>query len=316
VVREHLDVLTNWYVRRSRDRFWAGDHDAIDTMHTVLSVLVRVAAPLLPFISEAIHEGMNDGAPAGTSVHLLDWPTVDELPSNDDLVTSMDLVRDVCSATLSVRKAHQLRVRLPLSSVTVATPDADRLAAFTDVIADEVNVRSVVLTSDVASVATEQLQLVPAKLGPRLGKDVQTVIKAHKAGDWSVDGDTVVVGGFTLESGEYHRALVAGDDQASAGLAHAAGVIALDIDVTDELEVEGRARDLVRLVQQARRDADLDVSDRIELTIEADQPWLDAVAAHESLITGETLAMSVASVLRIDDAGADPLITVSRTTTN
>ena len=94
----------------------------------------------------------------------------------------MDLVRDVCSATLSVRKAHQRRVRLPLNSVTVASADADRLADFVDVIADEVNVRRVELTTDVASVATERLQLVPAKLGPRLGKDVQQVIKAHKTG--------------------------------------------------------------------------------------------------------------------------------------
>ncbi len=156
-------------------------------------------------------------------------------------------------------------MRLPLNSVTVASADADRLGDFVDVIADEVNVRSVELTTDVGSVATERLQLVPAKLGPRLGKDVQQVIKAHKAGDWTVDGDEVIVGGVALEAGEYSLELVASGDQASAGLGAHAGVIALDIDVTDELEVEGRARDLVRLVQQARREADLDVSDRIEL---------------------------------------------------
>ena len=301
-VREYLDVLTNWYVRRSRSRFWAGDHDAIDTMHTVLSMLVRVTAPLLPFISEAMHEGLHDGPDSGDqSVHLLDWPTVDELPANSELVESMDLVREVCSATLSVRKANKRRVRLPLQTLTVATEGAERLAPFRDVIADEVNVRDVVLTSDVASIATEKLQLVPKALGPRLGKDVQNVIKAHKSGDWSVVDGAVTVGGVELLDGEYSLDLVAddsvGEGVASTGLSRAGGVVALDIEVTDELEVEGRARDLVRLVQQARRDADLHVSDRIELTVIASAPWIAAIERHRELIATETLAVNVLATM-------------------
>ena len=310
IVREHLDVLTNWYVRRSRGRFWSGDHDAIDTMHTVLSVLARATAPLLPLLSEEIYGGLH-GVDGATSVHLTDWPTLDELPADDDLVDTMDLVRDVCSATLSVRKAHQRRVRLPLNSVTVAAPDADRLADFVDVIADEVNVRRVDLTTDVASVATERLQLVPAKLGPRLGKDVQQVIKAHKGGDWSNDDGVVTVGGVILEPGEYSLELVASGDQASAGLGAHAGVIALDIEVSDELEVEGRARDLVRLVQQARRDADLDVSDRIDLVVTATDLWIDAMETHRELIAGETLATSVHTERILSEEGAEPVITVA-----
>ncbi|BAN02269.1 isoleucine--tRNA ligase [Ilumatobacter coccineus] len=305
-VRTYLDVLTNWYVRRSRSRFWEGDHDAIDTLHTVLSTLTRLAAPLLPFISEAISDGLHGDE---SSVHLADWPAVDELPADDELVASMDLARDVCSSTLSVRKAHQRRVRLPLSSVTVASPDAERLADFAGLIADEVNVRHVELTSDVSSVASEELKLVPAKLGPRLGKDVQTVIKAHKQGDWSVDGDVVVVGGVELVEGEYTLEQVASDDQASTGLGSHAGVVALDIVVTPELELEGRARDLVRLVQQARRDADLHVSDRIDLTVTAGPEWIEALDAHEGLVASETLSTSVTGVA--DESAAEPVITVA-----
>jgi isoleucyl-tRNA synthetase len=312
VVRNYLDVLTNWYVRRSRDRFWTGDHDAIDTLHTVLSILTRVSAPLLPLVAEEIHSGLH-GTDHASSVHLTRWPDPDELPVDADLVDTMDLVRDVCSATLSVRKAHQRRVRLPLNSVTIAADDADRLADFVDVIADEVNVRHVVLTNDVASVATERLQLVPARLGPRLGKDVQQVIRAHKAGDWSVDGDRVTVGGVVLEPGEYTLDLVASDDRASAQLSAHGGVIALDVDVTEELEIEGRARDLVRLVQQARRDAGLDVSDRIELTVTAGEPWIAAVAAHERLIASETLAVSVRTEPVAGGVEIDPVITVIAT---
>ena len=309
IVRDYLDVLTNWYIRRSRDRFWAGDADAIDTMHTVLSVLTRVIAPLLPLVAEEIHSGLHGDSAAG-SVHLTDWPTLDELPADDDLVATMDLVRDVCSATLSVRKAHHRRVRLPLQTVTVASVDAHRLADFRDVIADEVNVRHVELTDDVGSVATERLQLVPARLGPRLGKDVQQVIRAHKSGDWQVDGDVVTVGGVTLEDGEFTLELVAEDDKASAGLSAHSGVVALDIEVTPELEVEGRARDLVRLIQQARRDAGLDVSDRIVLTIAASDPWLEAVGEHRALIARETLATDV--VTEVVHGDVEPVITVVR----
>jgi isoleucyl-tRNA synthetase len=312
-VREYLDVLTNWYVRRSRSRFWAGDETAIDTMHTVMSILVRLTAPLLPLISEAINDGLNPGprVPAA-SVHLADWPTVDEVPENAELVVAMDLVRDVCSATLSVRKAHQRRVRLPLNSLVVATPEAERLTDFVDVIAEEVNVRRVELTDDVASVATERLQLVPAKLGPRLGKEVQQVIKAHKSGDWSVVDGLVTVGGQELLDGEYALELVAEDDKASAGLANGGGVVALDVDVTEELEVEGRARDLVRLIQQARRDADLDVSDRIELSIAASELWIEAAITHERLISAETLATKVSTEMVQNDESGEPTIVVNR----
>ena len=311
-VREFLDVLTNWYVRRSRTRFWEGDRDAIDTLHTVLSIFTRLTAPLLPLISEAIHLGMNTEEPDSTSVHLLDWPVVDELPDDEQLVATMDLVRQVCSATLSVRKAHQLRVRLPLTSLTVAVPDAERLADFTDVIAEEVNVRSVDFTSDVASVASERLQLVPRELGPRLGGTVQEVIRAHKAGDWTVEGDVVTVGGHELLEGEYSLDLVAGDDRASAGLPGNLGVIALDIDLTDELEVEGRARDLIRLVQQARRAADLHVSDRIRLTVEAAPEWIEALSAHRDLVCKETLALEVQSTPSEQSGSAEPHIEVER----
>jgi len=279
----------------------------------VLSVLTRLTSPLLPFISEEIHTGLH-GADAA-SVHLGDWPTVDELPGDEELVAGMDLARDVCSSTLSVRKAHKRRVRLPLSSVTIASPDSDRLADFTDLIADEVNVRSVELTTDVASVATEQLKLVPAKLGPRLGKDVQHVIKAHKSGDWKVEGDgdaqVVTVGEWVLEAGEYNLELVASDDQASTGLGSHPGVVALDTTVTEELEREGRARDLIRSIQQARRDAAFDVSDRIDLSVTAPATVAEALRHHQDLVAGETLAESVEITIDQNDE-AEPVVVVTQ----
>jgi isoleucyl-tRNA synthetase len=288
-IRTFLDALTNWYVRRSRDRFWVGDQVAIDTLHTVLSVLCRVAAPLLPLTTEAIYRDLT----AERSVHLTDWPDATSLPSDPELVATMDLAREVCSAALRVRKAHQRRVRLPLASLTIAVPGADRLAAFTGLIADEVNVKSVVLTDDVASVARHELQVVPATLGPRLGGNTQTVIKAVKSGDWHQVGDRVVAGDIELLPGEYQLKLVVAGDGASTSLAGGAGLVVLDTEVTAELEAEGVTRDLVRLVQQARRDAQLSVSDRITLLVEMPESVRARVEANKAMLTDETLATTV-----------------------
>lgn len=288
-VRTFLDALTNWYIRRSRDRFWAGDQDALDTLHTVLSVVCKVVAPLLPLTSEAIFRGLT----GERSVHLQDWPDAAALPADADLVDVMDRVRDVCSATLSVRKAHGRRVRQPLASLTIADPLSGDLAAFTDLIADEVNVKSVILATDVAAVATSVLQVVPAALGPRLGGQTQQVIKAVKAGDWHRDGATVVAGGFALEPGEYSLKLVATEGGASTVLAGGRGVVVLDCDLTDALVAEGVARDLVRLVQQARRDAGLDVSDRIALTVWTSPRIREQLLEHVEFVRKETLSLSL-----------------------
>ena len=259
-IRSFLEVVTNWYIRRSRDRFWRGDQAAFDTLGTVLEAVCRLAAPLLPLVTESIYR---DLVPGARSVHLTDWPSADQFPADPELVAAMDRVRDVCSATLSVRKREGRRVRLPLAQLTVATPDASALAPFRDLIADEVNVKHVELTDDVAASASAVLQVVPAVAGPRLGSDVQTVIRAVRAGEWTAEGDTVRAGGITLLPGEFVLRLVPADEHASAALAGNDGVVTLDLELTPELQAEGLARDLVRVVQQARREAGLDVSDRI-----------------------------------------------------
>ncbi|MDQ2852761.1 MAG: isoleucine--tRNA ligase, partial [Actinomycetota bacterium] len=216
-----LDVLTNWYIRRSRERFWdsatdgsSATHAAFDTLYTALEVLTRVAAPLLPLETEQIWRGLTGGA----SVHLTDWPVADDLPSDDALVEAMDRARAICSTTSSLRKAHQLRVRLPLPSVTVVVPNPAALADFTDVIADEINVREVRL-ADLADATqeefgvTQRLAVNARAAGPRLGREVQVAIKGSKSGDWSVSDDGIVTsGGLALQEGEYTlETVVSGD---------------------------------------------------------------------------------------------------------
>ncbi|WP_432845448.1 isoleucine--tRNA ligase [Amycolatopsis sp. CA-161197] len=289
-VRDFLEVLTNWYVRRSRDRFWAGDQDAIDTLHTVLEVTSRIVAPLLPLTTETVWRGLT----GGRSVHLTDWPSSLDLPADAALVTAMDRVRQVASTALSLRKANKLRVRLPLAKLLVAAEDVEALREFTDILRDEVNVKSVELTTDVAAHGSFEVAVNARAAGPRLGKDVQKVIKAVKAGDWTTNpGGVVVAAGIELLDGEYERRLVAKDGGAAAELPGGSGLVQLDTEVTADLADEGVARDLVRVVQQARREAGLDVSDRIALTVDAPDEVVAAVRKFEEFVASETLATSV-----------------------
>ncbi|MFM7251835.1 MAG: isoleucine--tRNA ligase [Ilumatobacteraceae bacterium] len=288
-VRGYLDVLTNWYVRRSRERFWAGDQDAIDTLHTVLTLVCRSLAPLLPLLTEHVYRGLT----GSRSVHLAEWPDAASIPADDSLVESMDLVRDVCSVAQRVRKDHQLRVRQPLATLTVAVENASILEPFTSLIADEVNVKSVVLSDDVASVAGTDIELIPAAFGRRLGGATQAVIKAVRAGDWQHGPDGVVAGGIPLLEGEYVLRLVTVGDGASGVLGASHGVVSLDTALTPELEAEGLTRDLIRVVQDARKDAGLRVSDRIRLTLGVPEAVRRRVMAFQQLLIDATLTVDL-----------------------
>jgi isoleucyl-tRNA synthetase len=289
-VRGFCDVLTNWYVRRSRDRFWAGEQDAIDTLHTVLELTCRVAAPLLPLTTEGIWRGLT----GQRSVHLTDWPDPTDLPQDHDLVAAMDRVRQVVSSALSLRKARGLRVRQPLAALTVAAPDAGTLVPFTDLIRDEVNVKTVELTDDVAAYGRFELTVNARACGPRLGGDTQKVIRAVKEGDWQRGSDGVVTAaGIPLLDGEFTERLVAADPAETAALPNGSGLVVLQTALTPELVAEGIARDLVRVAQQARRQAGLDVTDRVVLTIDAPESVRAAAREHEQFIAGEVLARRV-----------------------
>ena len=306
--RSFLDVLTNWYIRRSRERFWDADDSApFDTLYTVLETVCRVTAPLLPLATEEIWRGLT----GERSVHLADWPGAGELPADDRLVAAMDQVREVCSATSALRKARSLRNRLPLSQLTVVVADPAALEGFEPIVADEVNVRSVRLLGadapEAASYGVSQRLTVNARAaGPRLGKDVQHAIKGSKSGDWSVAEDgTVTAGGLALVEGEYTLETVAGSAESTdaIGMLPGGGFVVLDTVVTDELAAEGLARDLVRAVQQARRDAGFEVSDRIVLTIAGSEAVQAAASAHRELITGETLATAYEVTSNVDHPG-------------
>lgn len=310
-VREHLDVLTNWYVRTQRDRFWAEDADAFDTLWTSLEVLTRVMAPLAPLVSEEVWRGLT----GGRSVHLTDWPTPDAATVDTELVAAMDQVRAVTSTALGLRKAAAVRVRQPLHTLTVAVDDADALAPYADLLAAELNVKRVELVTADAGTAerfgiTQRLAVNARAAGPRLGRGVQAVIQAARSGAWRVEGDAVVVttgdGDVALEPAEYELTTVVGADGGAAAVLPGGGFVVLDLTLDDDLRAEGYARDVVRAVQDARKAAGLQVGDRILLTLGVPAEHLAAVERHQDTIGRETLAVSVT----VQDAVAQLEVTV------
>ncbi len=291
-LRQFTEALTNWYVRRSRSRFWEEDADAIDTLHTVLEVTARLAAPLLPMATEVIWRGVT----GGRSVHLTDWPEAGVVPADPDLVAAMDQVREVCSTGSSLRKAKKLRVRLPLPKLTVAVQDPGQLAPFANLIADELNVKAVDLTDDIAAYGRFELTVNAREAGPRIGKDVQAAIKAVKAGEGVLNADgTLSAGPAVLLPAEFTSKLVAAEPEWTAALPDGAGLVVLDGAVTPELEAEGWAKDRIRELQDLRKNTGLDVSDRVEvlMSVPADgsarAQW---ARTHRDLIAGEILATS------------------------
>ncbi len=320
-LRDFAEALTNWYIRRSRDRFWLGVSDdprsreAFDTLYTVLETLTRVAAPLIPLVSERVWKGLT----GGRSVHLTDWPDADAFPEAADIRSAMDAVREVSSVANALRKREGKRVRLPLPLLTVVVPDASSLAQFDDILREELNVKGVELVELRGDTAesygiTNRLSVNARAAGPRLGRDVQRAIQGAKSGDWSVEGDVVVAGGLALEPGEYELVLETSgrpDGEALALLADG-GFVLLDTTTTPELEAEGLARDVIRAVQDTRKAAGFDVSDRIRLDlIFDDDADAAAVASAFSIahVAGETLALAhsvrsrTATLLSVGEAG-------------
>ncbi|MEM7094382.1 MAG: isoleucine--tRNA ligase [Actinomycetota bacterium] len=289
------DALNNWYIRRSRDRFWApaaeaapGDKQAAyNTLYTVLVTMTRTLAPLLPMVTDEIHRGLC----GGDSVHLADWPDLRALPTDAELVAAMDRVRDVCSASLNLREDHGIGVRIPLSQLTVAGQDTQAMAPFSDLIRDEINVKDVQLSDDLDVYASRVLKPHGRVLGPRLGKQMQAVLGAARAGEWEAGEDgSVVVAGETLTGDEFELALEPKGDDAVGGLTGGDGVVVLDLELTPELVNEGHARQLQRYIQDARKASGLEVTDRIVLTIDADDEIQGWLAPHVDHLASQVLA--------------------------
>ncbi|MBT95348.1 MAG: isoleucine--tRNA ligase [Acidimicrobiaceae bacterium] len=297
-IKGFIDALNNWYIRRSRDRFWSPSepiHDqdkqeAYDTLFTTLETLCRLLAPFLPMISEEIFRGLTKE----TSVHEAEWPSLTNFPSDTNLVVTMDSIRDIVSATLRLREDAGLRVRLPLRSVTIAGLDSDSITDFGWLIKDEVNVKSLIFTDDLEAHGSFALRPDGKVLGPRLGGDVQNVFQSAKKGDWEhLDDGRVQINGHILELNEFDLTLLANEGTTAASLSGNKAIVVLDTEITDDLLTEGKARDLIRTIQEARKSLDLILTDRIHVKIHASEGTSDAIETFSNYICEQVLAKSI-----------------------
>ena len=300
-VDDFVDLLTNWYVRTQRQRFWDEDDRAFDTLWTVLVTFCEVAAPLLPLLAEEIWRGLT----GGDSVHLVDWPSLPDTVEDPALVGAMDEIRAVVSAAHGLRKTNGLRVRQPLSRLQLVSPLAGAMAPFAALIASEVNVKDVELSTpeDSGLAVHTALTLNPRAFDAPVRRQTSALFKAQKAGQWeiSADGTRVVfpgveVGGepVVLHGTQFEATtkVDAADGQVAVVLASGAFVV-LDTVLTPELVSEGWARDVVRMVQDERKAAGLHIADRIDLDLGVPPEHLADTKTWSDFIAHETLALSM-----------------------
>ena len=284
-----MEVLNNWYIRRTRDRFWEGDKQAFDILYTVLVNLSKIIAPLMPFVSEYVYKTLT----GEESVHLADYPSLAEIEEDADLMDKMDFVQDLCSTAKFIREEKNLRNRLPLRSLTVIGKELT--PAYQDIVKDELNVKEVKFDNNLENYASKKVYLYTPLLGKTLGKAMGGVMAAYKQGQWSLNEDgTLSIGGENLSKDLFEVRLEMKEGVAGKAFADNKAVVTLDTVVTDELKREGMARDFVRLVQTLRKDKDFNISDRIELSYETSDTELAlALRENEGYIAEQVLAVKV-----------------------
>lgn len=301
---DFIDSLNNWYIRRSRRRFWKSENDedkalAYSTLFRVLRRLVLVSAPFMPFITEAIYQNLKT-AQDPESIHLCRWPDYDERFRNPELERDMASVRHAVSMGRALRVANDLKIRQPLASVQLVTKvEAERavLSKMEDILREELNVKSIIFRDNEEELVEYSAKANFRVLGKELGKDMKAAaaeieklapsqIASLIAGapvEIAVPGRKVLL---TQESVEVRRCERAGLKVLNEGTL----TVALDTVVTRELLLEGYVRDLIRGVQNLRKDSGLEVADRIALVLAGDDELKEAFDAFRAFVAGETLA--------------------------
>jgi isoleucyl-tRNA synthetase len=294
-----VDELSNWYVRRSRRRFWDGAPAAFATLRECLVTTAKLLAPLTPFVADAIYENLDGAEP---SVHLCDYPSPDAALRDEPLEWQMQVARDAVELGRAARAAAKAKVRQPLAEAVVVAAERERdaIGRFEGLVLDELNVKRVRYVSEAEELGRFELKANYRTLGPRFGKDMPKVADAVAGLDPDRAAATLRAGGEVHVAIDGHDHALTQDDvqlvlqpldgyEVERSGTHA---VALNLELDDDLRRESLAREIVHAIQNARKDAGLDVQDRISLTLAGDERLLEAAEAHEPYVTGETLATS------------------------
>ncbi|HEX4188408.1 MAG TPA: isoleucine--tRNA ligase [Solirubrobacteraceae bacterium] len=297
-----VDELSNWYVRRSRRRFWDGDVAAFWTLRTCLLTVAKLLAPFCPFVSDEIYDNL-DGSLA--SVHLCDFPSAAELTERDEqLEQAMELARETVRLGLGARGQAKIKVRQPLGEAVVVADGLERagIERLADVVREELNVRRVRFVAAAEELGSYEVKPNYRTLGPVFGSEMPLAAEAVAALDPERvaaavrDGGAlgIAVGGreHTLTAADVNLTMRPPDGYSVER--EGAHAVALDLTIDADLRAEGRAREMVHAIQNSRKTAGLQVEDRIELALDGDAALLEAAAAHRDYIARETLAVELA----------------------
>jgi isoleucyl-tRNA synthetase len=290
---EFMDDLSNWYIRRSRSRFWRGDEFAFRTLWYALVQSLRVVAPVMPFLTEHLWRNLvaEAAADAPASVFLAGWPEQADRLRDDKLLLEVTEARRVVELAHAARQKAGMKLRQPLRRLVVATSEPGKrtlVSRQVEELAGELRVKEVAIAENPLEVvqmwATPRLDVV----GPRLGPNVPELNRLLAAGHFELQNGSLRAGGFVLAPGEFAVEYKARDGWA---VAHEADyVVAVDTRLDDELEVEGQVLDLIHTIQRLRKDAGLEVTDRVVVTVPA---TAERLLAHEEWIKSETLATRI-----------------------
>ncbi len=312
-IQSFVDEISNWYVRRSRRRFWDGDPAAFATLRTCLITTAQLLAPHCPFVADEIYDNLDGTEP---SVHLTDFPTPEETARDFHLEQAMAIARETVRLGLAARGQAKLKVRQPLRAAVVVATGEERAAIerMSAIVREELNVKELRFVSEADELAEVELKPDYRRLGPRFGKHMPLAAAAIAGLDAAHAVATLREGGHLAISvdGKDHE-LSAEDLQTAMKPLEGYQVeregshaVALELEIDDELRVEGWAREIVRAVQLARQEGGLEVTDRIVLTLDGDQELLSAARAHQAYIAGETLAVEV-GYESLDGEEAEPV---------
>nr|MDQ2630109.1 DUF5915 domain-containing protein [Actinomycetota bacterium] len=301
-IADYVEELSNWYVRLSRRRFWEGDRAAFATLRHCLLETVAMLAPFVPFLADEIHRNLAGDA-AEPSVHLRDFPEVDGSLTDPELEQGMEAVRLTVELGRAARAQAKAKVRQPLRRAVIVANDAERAAieARADLVTAELNVKELDFVSDESELVSYTAKPNYRALGPRFGKKMPQVAAAVEALDAASVANVLAAGGevgISIEGTDH----AFGPDDITLALqplegyeveAEAGHAVALQLELDDELRREGLAREIVHAVQNARKEAGLEITDRIDLTLAGDPDLLEAAQTHQDYLANEVLATSV-----------------------
>ena len=229
----------------------------------------------------------------GDSVHLEDWPDVEKLILDKELISNMDKVRKIVSSALSIRKKNKIRVRQPLNELKINIDRNEWIENYIELIKEEVNVKEIIIDEKRDDIGPEELKINPRMLGPRIGSKVQDCIKLAKLGEWKKVEEKIIVGDIQLMDGEYELESKVADDDSTQIVAGENIIVKLDLKLDEKLIKEGISRDVIRMIQNLRREKGLDVSDLIDISINAEEIITDAVKENYSFICSQVLANDI-----------------------